>query len=238
VLLPLPLEAQALRAKVNGLLHHRAERPMLSFVLSPLDAPALIAQWQGTLTCQTDDGQRFLLRFADTRVQPALAVHLAYGAWSWLSAHVHAWLSLARNGQPAWLSLPPDRQARQAELATRPAAQQQRLDDQALDALLADSLPDAVLDALAERLPEVLSAQGHAAGAPGRPRSEVHAWVARACQVAAQEGVDAFDSQVMLAAAVLLSDGALLADPALTGLLREHGRDAGALNEALLGRLP
>jgi hypothetical protein len=227
VLLPLPGQRPELDALITRLVSHRAERPMLSLILSPLDASALREQWQAALTCQTEDGQRFVLRFADTRIQPALARHLPEGAWACLSANVAGWLCVARDGSPHWLALPAHRPAPLAPCAAEGIPP---LSDAQLTALLADSLPDTVIDALAERLPDVLEG-----GDPKPPaRSLMHTWVSQACQLAMAHDVQALDEHVTLAAAALLTHGALLNDPRLPGVLARTPRDAQALNEALM----
>lgn len=54
--------------EVNQLLALRANRPMLSFVITPLDANGLAKNWCPFVSAQLEDASIYMLRFADTRV--------------------------------------------------------------------------------------------------------------------------------------------------------------------------
>jgi hypothetical protein len=53
---------------------------MLSFLTSPLSAPALRDAWQRSLNATTEDGQWYVVRFADTRIAASLPHVLATAA--------------------------------------------------------------------------------------------------------------------------------------------------------------
>ena len=76
---------------------------MLSFILSGLPASDLCNSWQSLLEVQTEDKERYLLRFGDTRVLPALAVQ--ENIWNRLAADVAAWWTVGRDGELRDLAL-------------------------------------------------------------------------------------------------------------------------------------
>lgn len=229
ILLPLPDAPDQRAALLSRLLRHRRERPMLSFLFTTMSAVDLCAQWQGILTCKLPDDTRYLLRFADTRIQPALATHLARSAWARLSQGVHHWLLPGRDGTPHALTpWPAQDDGAKAPATTEPIS----LSQAEIDALLADSEADTLIDLLHDQLPDLLPL----GGSPSR--AQIHVWVTDSCRCAQAHGRDRIDDQIALATAVLLTQGALLADPRLANALSNAGRETGALHEALMTLLP
>lgn len=208
--------------QVARLCAYRSGRPMLSFVVTQASAEELREHWQSFLNVTTADDQGFLLRFADTRVLPALAEGLDPISWRAFTAPLRGWLIINRAGQPEWLALP-------NEIRTNQAPQPIRLTAHELARLLQRSQPDAVIDFLAEHFADLLPIEGRVA---------LYERVAAACELAIRHRVEAFPDVAALAVAACLTEGAILRDPRLTALLQQHDWSSGSLNESLQQLLP
>lgn len=105
-LVQLPAEP-ALRAQsLATLLRIANGKPMLSFLVSALDLEFLKAHFSSVLQAETEDGQRFVLRFADTRILPVLATTLDKTQQSALFWPMARWWIINRTGELAALPLP------------------------------------------------------------------------------------------------------------------------------------
>ncbi len=226
VVLPAPGEAEFER-HMRQLLRHCSGRPMLSFVASNLDAEALCAQWQRCLTLQMpDDNKPYLVRFADTRVAPALASLPGQQLWLAMTQAVSQWLVVDRTA--ALLHLPINTvevAAKTAEASDAPI----ELTHEDLSHLLKCGQADSVINVIEDQLPELL---------PEQQRSQFHSQVVLSCALAERYAVVSFPDVVALAVAIHLTKGQILNDAALVTLLAEKRWATGQLNDALVEFLP
>jgi len=229
-LLRLSLPASdAARMDLARLLRHCDGRPMLSFVHTELGMKALADAWQAITKVQAEDGQTFLLRFADTRVQGTLPGSLGSQSWQRLCRPLRAWYTIDRAAR--WQALPMPEPAPTGQGSIDPLGAQEPfcIDAQAFARMLDAAQPDVLIDAMSEQLPGVL---------PARHRAQVHALVTRACELACAHHLESLDDQLPLALLACVSDGALLRHPALPDLLAAYQPGAGTLSDSLMALLP
>jgi Domain of unknown function (DUF4123) len=224
--LPAPQEAD-FGKYVGQLVRHCNGRPMLSFIACAVDADELCEQWQRCLTLVPEGGDDpYLLRFADTRVLPALPTLPNQNLWRTLTETVTHWSVVHRTG--ALLELKID--AQDTQVQTDEAKDEfLEITDEDLSYLLKSGQADSVINAIEDQLPELL---------PERQRSQFHKRVEVACELADQHQVDAFPDVVALAVAGQLTDGGIYEDAALLKLLAERRWTSGQLNDALIEFLP
>lgn len=186
-------------AHVNG-------RPMLSVLQTRAAAwDEVIARWQSCVYPRTSDGQRLVLRFADTRVSAYLPQALSISNWASLSTALTQWWIIDRSGALRALAVA-------AQQSERPASKgPMQLDDAELAALIDAGTPDAVIDLLNRELPEILPQNGRAA---------LHATVEKVCVAARAHGVGDFKFTATLCAAVIQRPH-LLSEPRFSALLRD-----------------
>lgn len=212
-------DGNALRGEVLRLLRHCQGRPMLSFLHTELEPLALRESWQNVLEIETEDGESFLLRFADTRTIPAIAGVLPSCAWHRLSRNVGRWLYIDRSGKLQ--SLPPSTAESTPEDDKKNSI---RITNEALAELLESNQPDALADALNEHFPGLLPADDGALA---------HQHLTEVCQLAARNGIEAFPELTALAIAVFMGEGNLLADQRFTSWLARRDYPPGGLIDAL-----
>lgn len=154
----IPLEADSggqLARQLDGLTAHCSGRPMLSFVASAGKADTIIQAWAPLHFIKTRDGERYLLRFTDTRVLPILPRALAPSHWAALHRPLAYWVCPDRAGQLTMLPRP-ETQARQPT----------HLADETLASLLHATQADAIVahwqSSEPDLLPEYRKAQFHA----------------------------------------------------------------------------
>jgi hypothetical protein len=225
--------SDAVRVDLVRLLNHCNGRPMLSFVRTELDMASLADAWQAITRVQTQDEQTLLLRFADARVHSTLPSSLGRQNWQRLCRPLLAWYTIDRAAQ--WQALPVpeplDDGQDSSELATTQAPF--CIDDAEFARMLDAAQPDVLIDAMAQRLPDVL---------PERNKARCHALVARACELARAHHLEGLDDQLALAVLACLSDGELLSHPALPDLLAAYQPGAGAgadkLSDTLMALWP
>ncbi|WP_369951882.1 DUF4123 domain-containing protein [Ralstonia syzygii] len=220
-LLPLDRRAGAdQRALITALGMHCQGRPMLSFLASRQPADELVRLWLPCLQpVVADDGSRYLLRFADTRVLPALPGALNPAAWAQLTAPLMHWCYVDRAGTLATLRL--------AEPHAEPAAYPSEpliLPQSDIDRMIDAAMPDAVLDLMDRESPSVLPTEG---------KAEAYRRVAQACALAKAHRVDATPDIVQLAICSLATGGAGLRAPELLALLGDSHRAPDALQDYL-----
>lgn len=206
-LLPLPAGRAEAHARVQRLAQACQGKPMLSFVASEHDAAAIINAWQPCLYPDCGDGERFLLRFADTRVIPALVGALTPAHWAQLGTPLVHWFAPDRSGALRELALEPvPNPAQDAAFA---------LSAHELAALIDAGQADAVIAFLHQHATDLL---------PQTQRAACHALVDRVCRCAATYSIEAFPDVITLATAALLTDGQLLDDPRLPAALNAQGK--------------
>lgn len=201
---------------LSKLLRHCQGRPMLAFVASSLDAQALCDAWQRCLQVETEDGQGYLLRFADTRIAAVLPQALHPASWQRLCAPLRQWLIVDRVGNMQPLALP-------QEQALANEEDTWVLSNQEMAALLQESLPDTLADQLHDHFPDLLPPSG----------AQLHGWLQRAGLRLAEQGVENAPDQLTLAVAVCLSQGRLLEDARLPPLLAKCAAQNIALSDGL-----
>jgi hypothetical protein len=141
-IVPLSSKGTLFDTKIKTLLRLANGKPMLSFLASSLDAQSLKEHFSPFLQVETEDGQQFVLRFADTRILPALIATLRNEQQeAFLSPIVH-WWSINRKGELEALISQRQDSARQSipsvSFSVLPISNSQLFD--LLDAAEADSI--------------------------------------------------------------------------------------------------
>lgn len=204
---------EPLRKQLGRLLRHCSGRPMLSFICCKLSASDLRERWQNLLEVETADGESYVLRFADTRVLPAVAEQEVI--WSRLSADIDKWWVIGRDGKLAEL---PKTEAPSSD--NTPI----KIGHDVLSALLDAGQVDAMADYLREHFPELLSLRDGAGN---------YKLLSQTLALCAAHGIDATTEQYALAIATLLTEGRLLSDQAFNIWLREKAWQPGGMEDAL-----
>lgn len=208
---------ERLKVFLGSLLFHCRTRPMLSFIQSGRTGEEIADGWQAFLEVETDDAQRFLLRFADTRVLPALA-RCTKAIWDGLSNGLEEWLIVNRTGEMEALPL---MKTGTVSLGNTGKAV---IDSKEFACLLESGLPDALADQLHEHFPNLLSERGGAAN---------YQLLQATCDLAKRYGLEAFPEQMALSVAVLFSQGSMLEDPQFESWMQQKPWSGGSLEAAL-----
>lgn len=213
VLIALPNDASALDERLKRLVRHCKGRPMLCVLKAACPATQLRDDWQHLLAVETGEQERFLLRFADTRVLPTLA--LIDTIWNRLAAPVLAWWIVGRNGQ--WQPLP--------QPATRIYDHEPlTIDEGAYARLISSGCADAMAAYLDEHFPDLL------AGRDGYANYLLLEQLANLCE---RSGIDGSGEQHALAVATMLTEGRLVETTGFAEWLAEKSWSAGGLEDAL-----
>lgn len=204
-----------LERQLLSLARHCAGRPMLSVVASAKNAEELKLNWQKCARVVTDDGQKMLLRFADTRVLPALPETLRQEFWAALTQELIGWWYIDRAG--ALMSAP---------IATTGAvpAFPIVIGRHGLRKMLERNEPDAVIDRICAQTPEIL------------PKSNKAAFFQRmrdVCDFAREREVEAFPDVVALGAFDIACRHQGLENPKLLKLVADRGWSCGEMAAAL-----
>ncbi|MDR2000889.1 MAG: DUF4123 domain-containing protein [Zoogloeaceae bacterium] len=128
-----------------------AARPMLSVIVSPLKADRLLEHLRAQTVATDSTGERYLLRWADTRCLPML--HEVFDAEQngRLLRGIDVWWHFDRMGEARVISDAPDLPAKKRNAALAGLEKPYRLSTAQKDRLLALSLPDTVLSFIADR---------------------------------------------------------------------------------------
>jgi hypothetical protein len=204
-------DEERLRLELATLVRHRKERPMLSLIGTSTSASTVNENFRLFANAMTDDGQEFLLRFADTRVLPGLPDTLRQTYWDGMTCLLLDWIVIGRDGTPQALPLNANRAPFKGGFQLSPAE---------FARVVSNSEPDAVLDAIAESNPEAL---------PAGSRAAIYDKVVASCSFAEKHKVRAFPDLVALAYLALLNDGKGLRDPKLSDMLLRSQWTAGSL---------
>jgi hypothetical protein len=219
-LLPLDIPDQgSLDKQLARLLRHCQGKPMLSFVHTTASPESLFAAWQMVLQVCTDDGQPFVLRFADSRVSPALAASLGAETWTRMTRLLDQWLIINREGQVQ--DLPTLDQATEAVTGDH---QSLKLTASELDKLLHFGLPDALINALDEHFSDLLASTKGAL---------LHRRMQAVCALAKEHDIEDFPDLMALAVADLAMDGQLVVDERLPAWIDQTVWKRGHLDDAL-----
>jgi hypothetical protein len=141
-----------LAEQFDALLEHCNGRPMLSFIASTGDAESILKKWDRLHYVRTEDDQRFLLRFADTRSLESLPYCLTTNHWAALFEPLSDWIAPDRAGKFRALPKP--------QRAAKPEAPEQ-LSNDTLGRLIRENRPDALISLWEKKRPELLPETGY-----------------------------------------------------------------------------
>lgn len=203
------------------LLAHCSGRPMFSVLASRIPASMLARRWLPLHHAHASDGQRLLLRFADTRTLPLLSDILEPVQWAAITEPLEHWFYPDRGGAMVAAALPEPTTI--APLAVLHLSQAQ------LDAMVKACEPDAALDLLADQMAEVF--------APNVSHGKLHGYIKKKTfGLIDRHGIQNWTDKVSLVAAELLTNGKLHQDHKLEELLLTKAWEPGNLRAALLAR--
>lgn len=183
-------------------------RPMLGFLFAPLSLAALAEHLRQLIEVRTDDEVRWPLRFADTRITPALLGVLDPEQRSALFAPLDAWGIIGRNGELQFLVQPETTHPPARTLGCPPT-----ITDDQFAQLVAASEADAIIETMTTAAPELLI---------NREPASVHSVVREHCLLADQHGISGHEDRARLA---------------LLGLSLPPGRTSGEPLRSLLPRV-
>lgn len=218
VLVQLPLDESTRSAWLETLLQRADGLPMLSFLASPIDTNDLASSFAPFLKSETEDGQRYLLRFADTRILPKLIAVLDDLQWSLLPPIAH-WWSIDRMGVLKELQLPRSSHNEATEHTTR-----LKLSNLQFAALLDAAEADAIIEQLLLVVPEHCSAF--------RP-GDLYNFIAQQLEYARRFGIESTPDLVAYCVGAFNLRGKLHEDPHASALLNEGRWRPGELSSAL-----
>jgi hypothetical protein len=204
-----------LQSELLTLLRHRKERPMLSFIGTMATAHSINENFRFFANALTDDRQEFLLRFADTRVLPGLPSALRPDYWNAMTRLMSEWIYIDRTGELQTLPL---------VAAALPLVGQFQLSLGEFNALLEHSVPDAIINAIADSNPEALPETVHAG---------LYQQVVEVCAFAKEHHVEAFPDLVALAYVGILTNGHGLQNEELSAMLKRKEWKPGNLIDEL-----
>lgn len=204
-----------LRRDIFTLARHRAERPMLSFIGSRSPLPQVRQHLQQFVEVKEEDGQEFILRFADTRILASLPECLSPVAWAGLRCPAEEWLYVDRHGNLAAAALPKDGSDAPLPLTLSHAE---------VALLVEKGEPDAVINVLAGDHIELL---------PLADRALFYGRIAGICGFARRHQVDAFPDVVALAVFFLATGTDPAADEGVLALMRSRQWESGRLIDRL-----
>lgn len=174
-LLALPGARERWRPWLESVIAACANRPMLSFIVTPLSMEALAGHLRPYLIARTPDGIEWPVRWADTRVQPDLFAALGPEHRTQLFSPLVAWIGIDRRGQlQVW----------EGEALVAPSAAEfdrWPLDDAAFARLVEGAEADAVLAEFDDSQPDLLRRHVPA---------DTHDIVARHLAIASANGLD------------------------------------------------
>ena len=216
LLLPISTDAAG-QELLKRVLRHCNGRPMLSLVASRLPCETLNERWQDLHWVTDADGQRMLLRVADTRILPALPQILEREQWSAFTSTLELWLYVNREGQLTPNVLAPKDSGMCKEI---------RLTHAQLELMLQAAEPDAIADLIVENMPEIVPA--------GLKNSQFHSLVRETCVLAQNQQVQVFADVVSLSVAACLTEGESNRSAKLHRLLAEKDWVPSKLGQAIM----
>jgi hypothetical protein len=220
-LLRLPDDAQHRLNWLRDLIAACAGKPMLSVLYSALPAAALKAHFRPWLRARTTDHLEWPVRWADTRILPALLAILTPAERQALLSPLHAWLAVDRQGRAVACRGEGNPAAQAADFDCWP------LDDRRFAQLIDGAEADAVLNQIDNFNPGILTRHSP---------SEAHAAVARQLLLATRYRIEGANDRQHFAQIGLAHAPALADDPRLHDAL--HSVAQGADYFAQLNTLP
>lgn len=210
------LRMESIRPEVGKLIRHRGNRPMISFIGTELTPRELNETWSEYLTVRTTDDQNFVLRFADTRVLPALSQCLGPELWNGLTVGVKEWLYINRRG---------DLQTLNVDHTAIAALPPRRMTTEEFSAIIEAGEPDAIIDILSTNNPEILSETD---------RVSVYQKVCSALAVAKTYAITSYRDIVAWVTLVVVTNGAALTDDKVIQFLDTQSWSNGHLADSLI----
>jgi len=206
---------------IADLLVHCDARPMLSFLAVPQGVgwETLIERWEPLHCAYPPDGNRLLLRFADTRSLAILPRVLEPKQWYAWSQGIVSWLIVSRRGDVQPLPLLEEKY---------PPVSRLQLSDSQVSAFVEEAETDATLDFLRENHPELIP----------EPLTgyDYHCWALQALNTARQYGVEGFPDRATLIALNIRREGKFVEMPELLRLMEEKKWENGELGSTLLAQ--
>lgn len=213
LLIMLSRDAIQLEHELMRLLLHCNGRPMLSFIRSPLSAEEIREQWQSVLEVETEDAQSFVLRFADTRVLPALSGTAEL--WQRVAGRIAEWQIIGRTGNLERIALPEGSNTGAASI---------RIPDKTLEYLLKSGEADVLASVLDEHFPEIL---------PTNQGARVYTRLVQVASFAEEHSLAGGTEIFALAVADFSAQNQLLEHPAFVPWLSQRSWQPGQLEDAL-----
>lgn len=210
----LPLDPNERGADVDQLLRHCRGRPMLSFVATTMTIEAVRDYWRPYHWVIDNDGQRFLLRFTDTRVLAKLPEIYTAAQWAGISGPMQQWITIDRGGKLQ--DVPIQRIA--------PHVLPFRLSNAQVTALISAAEPDAIFGLIWENMSEIFPADVRL--------SEAYDFVAKTYNVGHSYKMN-FSEIVVLSVACLLSGKPLLENAEFHEFLRARNWGTSDFADAL-----
>lgn len=223
VLYPVAYEelcSEAGKARLQQILAFTTARPMLSVLASSLEIGELIRYWEPYHFVRSEEGQRYLLRMADTRVSASLPRILATEQWAALSHPLLQWRIIDRQGKWLQLRLP----NHQTNVISPPLL----LSDKQQAALLASAEPDTVFDFIQAQQPDLIPAQP----------ATCYAWLQASSALARQYQIEGWPEIVDLGMMACMTHGASNQELAIINILKQRKYIPGQLLTALLDAMP
>lgn len=208
-------DGESVRHRVFALAKHRAERPMLSFIGSRSPVPKVRQHLQQFVEVTADDGQEFILRFADTRILATLPDCLLPASWDGFSRMAQEWVYIDRQGGLVEVALK-DGGADVPLPLTLSATE--------VSQLIEKGEPDAVINVLANDHIELLPLAG---------RTHFYSRIAAICAFAKRLKVDAFPDVVALAIFYIATGTDPAASEEVLALMRSRQWQTGRLIDSL-----
>lgn len=196
-------------------------KPMLSFLSSALHLDAFNTHIAPLVEVTTEDGLRWPVRFADTRIIPGLLAILHDKQRAALLNPIGGWWIVDRTGEIASLPINP-----KGEMIMPWPNRELALDDAQFARLLTTSEPDTIIHSISTAVPEALA---------GKLPAEAYSVVRQHCTLADQHGITGSEDRVRLSLLGLTLPGAADREP-IRGILPRAGR--GEPLSALLDALP
>lgn len=197
---------------LDNLFTYCSGKPMLSIIMSALDAKSLRGHLLPFMVCKTEDTIEWPVRWGDTRVLPGLIEALTEPQRMHLLNPIYCWWSVSRTGDAIGWKGSGEARLLTADFDKLPMA------DASFAALVDLAEPDAMLDAIYNSQPDILSKLNPA---------ESYQSVSRNLRVATNHRIDAATARQHFSVLSLVLRDDFTAHPAMAEALDRvrHGGD-------------
>lgn len=195
---------------------HCSGRPMLSVLASASPMRDLVESWHPYHWLHASDGQRLILRFADTRVLPVLPEILRAEQWAAIRAPISHWFHIDRSGNAVACVAAGD------SVAVPPRLE---VTQQQLDRFVEFAEPDAAADFIFSHAPELMpkNASGY----------DVHQHFGELLAFARKHRVELWADKMALITVDLLTRGRFRGNPKFEELMLNRAWKPGALGDGI-----